>query len=284
MKRVHLCYAREYQDPEDGYDFFYSYSTIFRNVPIKHINTLEKFKDKIKKYCDKNFVESATNFNGHTKVFIIDDKEYYMSIIKYQIKSIIEFLKENGYVDSDNKLTILGVIAKEINECNEIILSQSIIQNHFNELSIPEIVGLISVFIEDNGAAEEDVYISDLDQPVHMNDILNSLNSLSEDYANKELEFTQKKKIYLKNDWNLHLKLFQAAYRWASSKQFYEVKQVYQSFEGNFIKNILRINNIIRDLMVASEITKNDELYTKLSQIESILIRDEVTVESLYVN
>ena len=88
----------------------------------------------------------------------------------------------------------------------------------------------------------------------------------------------------MKNDWNLHLKLFQAAYRWASSKQFYEVKQVYQSFEGNFIKNILRINNIIRDLMVASEITKNDELYTKLSQIESILIRDEVTVESLYVN
>ena len=71
MKRVHLCYAREYQDPEDGCDFFYSYSTIFRNVPIKHINTLEKFKDKIKKYCDKNFVESATNFNGHTKVYMV---------------------------------------------------------------------------------------------------------------------------------------------------------------------------------------------------------------------
>jgi len=246
---------------------------------------LDKMKkdnlDTITKYDKKylNYLDKKDNYDS-----LLDDKEYYMSIIKYQIKSIIEFLKENGYVDSDNKLTILGVIAKEINECNEIILSQSIIQNHFNELSIPEIVGLISVFIEDNGAAEEDVYISDLDQPVHMNDILNSLNSLSEDYANKELEFTQKKKIYLKNDWNLHLKLFQAAYRWASSKQFYEVKQVYQSFEGNFIKNILRINNIIRDLMVASEITKNDELYTKLSQIESILIRDEVTVESLYVN
>lgn len=248
----------------------------------KELDKMKKEKpDTISKYDKKylNYLDKKQNYDS-----LLDDKEYYMSIIKYQIKSIIEFLKENGYVDSDNKLTILGVIAKEINECNEIILSQSIIQNHFNELSIPEIVGLISVFIEDNGAAEEDVYLSDLDQPVYMNDILNSLNSLSEDYANKELEFIQKKKIYLKNDWNLHLKLFQAAYMWASSKQFYEVKQVYQSFEGNFIKNILRINNIIRDLMVASEITKNDELYTKLSQIESILIRDEVTVESLYVN
>ena len=77
MKRIHLVYARQYQDPEDGSDFFYSYNTIFRNVPIKHINTLEKFKDKIKKYCDKNYVESATNFIGNTKVAIIEDKEYY---------------------------------------------------------------------------------------------------------------------------------------------------------------------------------------------------------------
>ena len=60
MKRVHLCYAREYQDPEDGCDFFYSYSTIFRNVPIKHINTLEKFKDKL--------LEKAKFFIGHLHV------------------------------------------------------------------------------------------------------------------------------------------------------------------------------------------------------------------------
>ena len=78
MKRVHLVYGREYQDSEDRYDqFFYSYSTIFRNVPIKHVNTLVKFKDKIKKYCDKNYVESATNFVGNTKVAILTDEDYY---------------------------------------------------------------------------------------------------------------------------------------------------------------------------------------------------------------
>ena len=78
MKRVHLVYGREYQDSEETYDqFFYSYSTIFRNVPIKHINTLEKFKDKIKKYCDKNYNETATNFVGNTKVAILNDEDYY---------------------------------------------------------------------------------------------------------------------------------------------------------------------------------------------------------------
>ena len=77
-KRLHLVYGREYQDSEERYDqFFYSYSTIFRNVPIKHVNTLVKFKDKIKKYCDKNYVESATNFVGNTKVAILTDEDYY---------------------------------------------------------------------------------------------------------------------------------------------------------------------------------------------------------------
>ena len=79
-KRLHLVYGREYQDSDDRYDeFFYIYHTIFRNVPIKHINTLEKFKDKIKKYCDKNYVETATNFVGNTKVALIEDKDYYMT-------------------------------------------------------------------------------------------------------------------------------------------------------------------------------------------------------------
>ena len=251
----------------------------------KQQKELDKFSranpEIIKKYDTVylNYLEKKIKYDN-----LLLDKEYYMSIIKYQIKSIIEFLKENGYVNENNKLSILGVIAKEINECNEIILSQSIVNNFFNDLTIPEIVGLISVFIEDNGALDEDVYISSLDQPIYMNDIIKQMGSIAEDYANKENIFIQKNNVYLQNDWNLHLNLFQAAYAWASNKDFYEVKKNYQSFEGNFIKNILRINNIVRDLMVAAEITKNDELYSKLSQIEPILIRDEVTVESLYVN
>ena len=77
---VHLVYGREYQDTDDKYDqFFYSYSTIFRNVPIKYVNYLLSIKDKVKKFCDKNYNESATNFVGSTKVEIITGDEYYQT-------------------------------------------------------------------------------------------------------------------------------------------------------------------------------------------------------------
>ena len=77
---VHLVYGREYQDTDDKYDqFFYSYSTIFRNVPIKYINKLLSIKDKVKKFCDKNYNESATNFVGSTKVEVLTGDEYYQT-------------------------------------------------------------------------------------------------------------------------------------------------------------------------------------------------------------
>ena len=77
---VHLVYGREYQDTDDKYDqFFYSYSTIFRNVPIKYVNKLLSIRDKVKKFCDKNYNESATNFVGSTKVEVLSGDEYYQT-------------------------------------------------------------------------------------------------------------------------------------------------------------------------------------------------------------
>jgi hypothetical protein len=79
--KYHLVYGREYQDSEDRYDeFFFTYYTIFRNVPANLVSTLMRNKDKIKNYCDKNYREDATNFVGNTVVRILSDKEYYKNL------------------------------------------------------------------------------------------------------------------------------------------------------------------------------------------------------------
>ena len=77
---VHLVYGREYQDSEERYDpYFFTYYTIFRNVPIKYVNKILSIKDKVKKFCDKNYKETATNFIGNTKVEVITGDEYYQT-------------------------------------------------------------------------------------------------------------------------------------------------------------------------------------------------------------
>ena len=77
---IHLTYWQEYQDSEDRYDeFFKIHHTIFRNVPLSQLKRLnsETFKNKIKKYCDKHFNETATNGTGNSGVDMIHGSEYY---------------------------------------------------------------------------------------------------------------------------------------------------------------------------------------------------------------
>ena len=76
-----LVYKREYVDSDNQQydDYFPTYYTIFRNVPIKFLNKLndKDFKKKVKTFCDKNYNETATNFTNYTEVEILTGDEYY---------------------------------------------------------------------------------------------------------------------------------------------------------------------------------------------------------------
>ena len=76
---IHLVYGYEFVSPDekDHGETFWAYNTIFRNVPwIKNVY-LNSIKDRVKKYCDKNLIETAENFTGNTKVDIILGEDYY---------------------------------------------------------------------------------------------------------------------------------------------------------------------------------------------------------------
>jgi superfamily II RNA helicase len=246
----------------------------------KRVKVIEKSNvDIINKYSSYNdFIKFKREYDN-----LINDEDYYESIFRYQINMILDFLKENGFINEKYELTPLGIIAKEINECNEIILSQVIYKGYLSNLSVEEIVGVISIFIQDSGNYSQDLTISGLGLNENMDKILRNIGSLSEEFADKENVMIQKNDIYIFNDWNLHLSAVNASMMWAKKNTFHQVKQVYNSFEGNLIKNMLRINNIIRELITVAELIKDHTLLQKLITIDEILIRDEVTVDSLYV-
>jgi len=75
---LHLVYQRQYYDDEDMDYFFINY-TIFRNVPLSQLNRLNNkdFQKKVKEFCDKNFVETASNYDNYSEVNMIHGTEYY---------------------------------------------------------------------------------------------------------------------------------------------------------------------------------------------------------------
>ena len=70
-------------------------------------------------------------------------------------------------------------------------------------------------------------------------------------------------------------------YDWSKGKSFDEL--CYDGFEGNFIKDMIKIDNIGKVLETMAEIVGNLDLMKKISQISNYIIRDFVTVDSLYV-
>ena len=81
MTTFNVCYAREYIDPECESETFWSYDTIYRNVPIKYLKKFidKKMKMKLLKHCDWNYKDMATNHTNVTNIEIIMEKEYYTS-------------------------------------------------------------------------------------------------------------------------------------------------------------------------------------------------------------
>ena len=98
---IHLVYQREYYDDEDMDYFFINY-TIFRNVPLSQIQRLndKNFKQKVKEFCDKNFVETASNYNNYSEVNMIHGSEYY--------KTYADEFGKSGHYDDNTFYTDYG--------------------------------------------------------------------------------------------------------------------------------------------------------------------------------
>ena len=81
----------------------------------------------------------------------------------------------------------------------------------------------------------------------------------------------------------MKLGFVEVAYIWAKGGHIGDVYKICDIYEGNFVKGIMRINNVCEDLKNIAEILENHELLKKLEGIEEILIRDIVSVNSLYI-
>ena len=57
----------------------------------------------------------------------------------------------------------------------------------------------------------------------------------------------------------------------------------YEIYEGTFIRNILRINNIVDNIKNIADTINKPELMKKLELVERLLVRDQVTTDSLYI-
>jgi superfamily II RNA helicase len=286
---------------EDNLKLMNDYQKIYKKLTDTFFVVKKKDKDKLEK--DKKNIENTPNFkelyneyqdycNYLKELENIDNNIWWNNnSLKNNIDIIVKLLEEEEYIRSNDELrnknilfenkqiTTKGIIAMGINECNELLFTEMIYQGFLDNLEFPEIVAVISCFINERDQSSGDRYISNLKISNSVINILNKLKLLSEDFIKKE----DKLQLYIGSDYNLYLDFIEPSYVWAKGESINEVYKYTSIYDGNFVKAIMRINNICENLM---DICKNIERYdicSKLENYDKILIRDITSINSLYV-
>jgi superfamily II RNA helicase len=269
-------------------------------IKPKKIQAMKKENQKLKE--DENFDLNLKKYQKvkarKQKIEELKDNLYYLeNYNKIEINNIIDFLLKNDYItfaethniwNSIEKklymdyyntmiLTTRGLIAENINECNCILLTEIIMNKYLEQHSIEEIIGILCIFIEEK--TEYDIYINDLNLPDNMNKTIKEIQKLSNKYENIEAELN----INIKTNWTIYLSFVETGYMWACMKNIYEIYNICDIYEGNFIKNIIELNNICENIKNICEMIKNYDLLKKIEDTHKILIREQVTLESLYI-
>lgn len=258
------------------------YSSMFR-LSNKDIKKHKKIINRIKKLIPNDKMELLKEYYSIKKDFIDKEKEVeiYEGSSKYQLEYLLDYLKYNNLVDEDYNLTKLGRIVAEVNECNPLILGEIISNNYLDELTFPEIVAFLSIFIADHSVKEP--YLSDLDVSKEFSNMLYNVSDIVDKFTDEETKLNQNIPYNVWSDWNLHLSMFNAIIRWADGKEWSEVCKYYNTFEGNFVRNVLRLVNLMRNVESIAKLTNNFKLLDKIDGYQEKLIRGVVIIDSLYI-
>lgn len=268
-----------------------------KHKSTREMNNLEdeyKFiKIETEKYEDilniKSQIESLQNQKSNS-----------LTYMNYNIEQIIKILIEHHFIEkNDNIWTILdkGIISSNIQEAHSLALADLYEHtNGFNTFEPSEIASIFSCFtnisINDDSKIYNPTTIvkGQTDNHKFMNDkIQNTCRFLREMY-NKYYDEEVRFNINTGTDYNLHFQIVKEVYDWSKSSNEMEcieiinhIKQDHGIFLGEFVKAILKINNIASEFEKICEQLGNIELLLKMREIPKITLKYVVTNLSLYV-
>jgi len=158
-------------------------------------------------------------------------------------------------------------------------------ENELNELSSKQMVSLFSCFT--NISVTDDLK----DSLPKCNDIqckntILLINDLYAEYQQKEIQYNIQSGL----DYNLHFDLMDYVIQWCDCEKIEECKFILQKlanekeiFLGEFVKALLKINNISCEMEKIAELTGNISFLNKLREIPNMTLKYVVTNQSLYV-
>jgi len=260
-----------------------------------------KIKNIVEKYngIDKDKILYNSYINKEHEIQELSNEHSYLTnFIKNGIQNILDLLQNEQFIKihDDNTecklsnsisifLTDYGFISMHLKEVHCLIFSKMLQNKIIHNLTPIQLVSLFSCFT--NISVSEDIKdtVSKCeDKGVH--DIILNISNMYLEYQDKELKYEINSGI----DYNIHYDLMNYVIEWCYCETIHDCKLFLQKlnsekgiFLGEFVKALLKINNISNELEKVSELTGNIEFLNKLKEIPNLTLKYVVTNQSLYV-
>ena len=288
-----------------------------RTIIEEYIN-LQKNKlssvNKKRKEIERNILDIQDKYkfiendkNTYNKVLIkeseINDLQYQYNNINLYIQNgvdnVLRLLLDDNYIENTPKhdkilnetdsntfsLTTIGKFATHLREIHCLIFSKLFDNNILNSLSTKQLVALFSCFT--NILIQDDLKdIIPNTEDILLKETITSVAKLYDTYSQKE----EKYGINSGSDYTIHYDLINYTSKWCDCESITDCKFLLQQLErekrlflGEFVKAMLKINNISTEMEKIAELTGNIAFLSKLKEIPQLTLKYVVTNQSLYV-
>jgi superfamily II RNA helicase len=210
--------------------------------------------------------------------------------IQCGVNSVIKLLTDDQYVeksldDHSLKLSNKGILATHIREIHCLVFSKLIEEGNITTMTTQELVSLFSCFT--NITVDEDVKkMSPNASCVKLQNVLKDIQQLFVEYQDKEVQYS----ISSGSDYNIHYELIEYVSEWCECSDVLQCRKLLSRLEtekgiflGEFVKALLKINNISCEMEKIAEIIGNIDFLSKLKKIPEFTLKYVVTNQSLYV-
>jgi superfamily II RNA helicase len=103
-------------------------------------------------------------------------------------------------------------------------------------------------------------------------------------YEYRQMEDKTQIQLAKQGFWEIHTTWIEPLQRWLSGEDVAVLCSEYGLYEGNFIRSVLKVANMVEEWVSLATFTKSIELLQLLEGLKEKLVRDIVRPESLYLN
>ncbi|KAI5137790.1 ATP-dependent RNA helicase DOB1 [Nematocida ausubeli] len=232
------------------------------------------------------------NSQDKTAVFKAIDDLFYMHAVQQEIDALGKKKEQTRLVMIDeynNKRRILqglsylsqkevlikGKVASEISSGDELLLTEMLFNNEFSKLSPGRICSLLSCVVFDD---KSDKISLTPESESALKILTQTVDRLVSEFERLDMNF--KAKEYTEK---FCCNLMDVVYRWTEGYSFSEICETTEVFEGSIIRCFRRLEEVLKEMSRASKVIGNVEMENKFSAAISLVKRDIVFANSLYL-